>query len=143
MHSSIGQESTTPETSPYIDRWLPVVMDINYIWFSISQMFILRLSFYSVFYEIFRKSKVFCLSYFRYGDKVPRSVAGRLFGVVWINVGLVILAIFMGMITASLFSNSLEQISNLYGMPVNKQVLKTRISTKNKQITLVILNKVH
>ncbi|XP_068673371.1 uncharacterized protein [Montipora foliosa] len=54
-----------------------------------------------------------------YGDKVPRSVSGRLFGVVWINVGLVILAIFMGMITASLSSNSLEQINNLYGMPVS------------------------
>ncbi|XP_022790215.1 uncharacterized protein LOC111329712 isoform X2 [Stylophora pistillata] len=53
-----------------------------------------------------------------YGDKVPRSIAGRLFGVVWINVGLVILAIFMGMITASLSSNSLEQVNNLYGMPV-------------------------
>lgn len=133
MHSSIGQGSTTPETSPYIDRWLPVAMDINYIWFSISQMFILRLSFYSVFYEIFRKSNVFCLSYFRYGDKVPRSVAGRLFGVVWINVGLVILAIFMGMITASLFSNSLEQISNLYGMPVNKQLLKQEFQLKTNK----------
>ena len=82
-------------------------------------MFIPRL-FYS---EFFRKSKVFCLSYFRYGDKVPRSVVGRLFCVVWINVGLVILAIFMGMITASLFSNSLEQISNLYGIPVTNKYL--------------------
>lgn len=53
-----------------------------------------------------------------YGDKVPRSVGGRLFGVVWINVGLVILAIYMGMITASLSSNSLEQVNNIYGMPV-------------------------
>lgn len=53
-----------------------------------------------------------------YGDKVPRSILGRLFGVVWINVGLVILAIFMGIITASLSSNSLEQVNNLYGMPV-------------------------
>ncbi|KAJ7390182.1 hypothetical protein OS493_026689 [Desmophyllum pertusum] len=49
---------------------------------------------------------------------VPRSIGGRLFGVVWINVGLVILAIFMGMITASLSSNGVEQVNNLYGMPV-------------------------
>ncbi|KAK2564258.1 Potassium voltage-gated channel subfamily G member 1 [Acropora cervicornis] len=54
-----------------------------------------------------------------YGDKVPRGVFGRLFAVVWINVGLVILAIFMGMITASLSSNSLEQTNNLYGIPVS------------------------
>lgn len=59
----------------------------------------------------------------RYGDKVPRGVFGRLFAVVWINVGLVILAIFMGMITASLSSNSLEQTNNLYGIPVSKQNL--------------------
>ena len=59
----------------------------------------------------------------RYGDKAPRGVFGRLFAVVWINVGLVILAIFMGMITASLSSNSLEQTNNLYGIPVSKQNL--------------------
>lgn len=54
-----------------------------------------------------------------YGDKVPRSVGGRLFGVVWINVGLVILAIYMGIVTSSLSTNSLEQVNNIYGMPVN------------------------
>ena len=54
----------------------------------------------------------------RYGDKVPRSVAGRLFAVVWINAGLVILAIFMGVITTSLTSSSLQHISHLYGTTV-------------------------
>lgn len=54
-----------------------------------------------------------------YGDKVPRSFGGRLFGVVWINVGLVILAIYMGIVTSSLSTNSLEQVNNIYGMPVN------------------------
>lgn len=54
-----------------------------------------------------------------YGDKVPRSVGSRLFGVVWINVGLVILAIYMGIVTSSLSTNSLEQVNNIYGMPVN------------------------
>ena len=56
---------------------------------------------------------------FSYGDKVPRSVGGRLFGVVWINVGLVILAIYMGIVTSSLSSNSLEQRNNIDGMPVS------------------------
>lgn len=56
---------------------------------------------------------------FSYGDKVPRSIGGRLFGVVWINVGLVILAIYMGIVTSSLSSNSLEQVNNIYGMPVS------------------------
>lgn len=56
--------------------------------------------------------------FFRYGDKVPRSVGGRLFSVVWINVGLVILAIYMGIVTSSLSSNSIEQVNNIYGMPV-------------------------
>ena len=54
-----------------------------------------------------------------YGDKVPKSVLGRLFAVVWINVGLVILAVFMGIITTSLTSSSMENVSNLYGLPVS------------------------
>jgi len=32
----------------------------------------------------------------------------------------------MGTITASLSSNSLEQLNNLYGMPVSKQKLKQK-----------------
>lgn len=82
--------------------------------------------FFSFFVFFFFLTPAFSFSY---GDKVPRSVAGRLFGVVWINVGLVILAIFMGMITASLSSNSLEQISNLYGMPVSIKNQYTFIKT--------------
>ena len=54
---------------------------------------------------------------------MPRSVGGRLFGVVWINVGLVILAIYMGIVTSSLSSNSLEQLNNIYGMPVSVHAL--------------------
>lgn len=63
---------------------------------------------------------VWLICVFSYGDKVPRSVGGRLFGVVWINVGLVILAIYMGIITASLSTNSIEQANNIYGMPVSQ-----------------------
>lgn len=53
-----------------------------------------------------------------YGDKVPKSIIGRLFGVIWINVGLVILAMFMGIITTSLTANSLGHVTTLYGMSV-------------------------
>ncbi|EDO26354.1 predicted protein, partial [Nematostella vectensis] len=51
-----------------------------------------------------------------YGDKVPRSVPSRLFAVVWINAGLVIIAMFMGIVTSSLSSNMIGNASHLYGM---------------------------
>ena len=56
---------------------------------------------------------------YSYGDKVPKSIIGRLFGVIWINVGLVILAMFMGIITTSLTANSLGHVTTLYGMSVS------------------------
>ncbi|EDO40070.1 predicted protein [Nematostella vectensis] len=54
-----------------------------------------------------------------YGDKVPRSVPSRLFAVVWINAGLVIIAMFMGIVTSSLSSNMIGNASHLYGMVVS------------------------
>lgn len=65
------------------------------------------------------------LSYFlfRYGDRVPKSVCGRLFAVVWINAGLVILAMFMGIVTASLTSSSWIDINHFWGIEVNIAIL--------------------
>ena len=66
---------------------------------------------------------------------MPRSIGGRLFGVVWINVGLVILAIYMGIVTSSLSSNSLEQVNNIYGMPVS--ILAT-VQSANRTVSFSV-----
>jgi hypothetical protein len=38
----------------------------------------------------------------RYGDKTPKSVFGRVFGVIWILVGLIIIAMFTATATNAL-----------------------------------------
>ncbi|XP_032231243.2 uncharacterized protein LOC116614398 [Nematostella vectensis] len=51
-----------------------------------------------------------------YGDKCPRTIAGRCFSVVWIFVGLVIVAVFMANITTALTSISVHRNYNLADM---------------------------
>ena len=67
----------------------------------------------------------------RYGDRVPKSVAGRLFGVVWIYFGLVIMAIFMANITTALTAASMDR-TELNGKTV-KYFLKY-------EIVIIIIN---
>ena len=54
-----------------------------------------------------------------YGDISPVGVPGRLFAVVWILTGLVIIAIFTGVITTSLTVVALSSNVKLYGTSVS------------------------
>ena len=46
---------------------------------------------------------------FRYGDKTPKSIAARFFAILWIILGLIIMAVFMGNITSALTAASMEK----------------------------------
>ena len=54
----------------------------------------------------------------RYGDITPKTILGRLFTIVWISVGLVILAMYMGVVTTSLTTTRLEGTQHFYGITV-------------------------
>lgn len=54
----------------------------------------------------------------RYGDKAPRSFFARVFGIVWILVGLVIISTFTATITTVLTASSLSNEVKLYGTKV-------------------------
>ena len=68
----------------------------------------------------------YLLTYFSlssYGDKAPKSALGRLFAMVWILTGLVIMAIFMANITSALTSMSLEPTNkNINGKEVKDSI---------------------
>lgn len=53
-----------------------------------------------------------------YGDRYPRSIGGRLFAVMWILVGMVIISIFTAALTTSLTTLSLETKVKLPGAKV-------------------------
>lgn len=53
-----------------------------------------------------------------YGDKAPRSFFARVFGIVWILVGLVIISTFTATITTVLTATSLANEAKLYGTKV-------------------------
>ena len=48
------------------------------------------------------------LNWHRYGDKTPKSIAARIFSVIWILFGLIGMAIFTGNVTSALTALSLE-----------------------------------
>lgn len=48
----------------------------------------------------------------RYGDKTPRSLIGRLFGVLWILLGLIVITMFTATVTSALTLSSSPQFSN-------------------------------
>ena len=55
----------------------------------------------------------------RYGDKSPKSVVARIFSIIWILLGLIIMAIFMANVTSALTALSLQQEpSSLVGVRV-------------------------
>ena len=64
------------------------------------------------------KSDLIYTVHFRYGDKAPRSFGARLFGIVWILVGLVIISTFTATITTMLTTSSLSDETKLYGTKV-------------------------
>ena len=56
---------------------------------------------------------------FRYGDRCPQSVGGRLFAVFWILVGICVCSVFTASLTTSLTTLSLETKISLPGARVN------------------------
>ena len=55
----------------------------------------------------------------RYGDKCPKSVVARVFSIIWILLGLIIMAIFTANITSALTALSLQpEPSSLVGAKV-------------------------
>ena len=60
----------------------------------------------------------------RYGDKSPKSVVARVFSIIWILLGLIIMAIFTANITSALTALSLQlEPSSLVGLKVGLPVL--------------------
>lgn len=58
-----------------------------------------------------------------YGDRYPRSIGGRLFAVMWILVGMVIISIFTAALTSSLTTLSLETKVKLPGTKVGRSTM--------------------
>jgi len=53
-----------------------------------------------------------------YGDRSPRGVLGRIFGIIWILIGLVITSVFTGVVTTSLTAITLDNDVALYGTKI-------------------------
>lgn len=58
--------------------------------------------------------------YISYGDKSPKSIVARTFSIIWIMLGLIIMAIFTANVTSALTAVSLELTpSSLNGVKVS------------------------
>ena len=66
-----------------------------------------------------REVPYFLLFVDRYGDRAPKSIIGRIFGIMWTLTGLVIISILIGAIASSLTSVTVERDVILYGTEVN------------------------
>ena len=54
-----------------------------------------------------------------YGDKSPKSIVARIFSIIWIMMGLIVMAIFTASVTSALTAASLDlELSNLEGYKV-------------------------
>ena len=54
-----------------------------------------------------------------YGDKSPKSIVARIFSIIWIMMGLIVMAIFTASVTSALTAASLDlEPSNLEGYKV-------------------------
>lgn len=69
--------------------------------------------------RILRENSINTVYLHSYGDKTPKSVVGRIFSIIWIQLGLVIMAIFMAHITSALTVLNLEMgLGSLAGKKV-------------------------
>ena len=65
-------------------------------------------------YRVFSVSSIFS-----YGDKTPKFILGRVFGVLWILIGLVVIAMFTATATSAL-SISFSDLARLEGNKVKQ-----------------------
>lgn len=70
---------------------------------------------------------IFASFYHRYGDRSPKSALGRVFCILWIITGVIIVSIFTALVTASL-SASTVKIFKIHG---SKVVLNNFFSLNN------------
>lgn len=61
-----------------------------------------------------------------YGDRAPKSVAGRIFGIIWTLIGLVIIGILVGAIASSLTSVTVQKDITLYGTKASSKQQNVR-----------------
>lgn len=64
-------------------------------------------------------------SHYRYGDKTPKFVLGRMFGVLWILLGLVVIAMFTATATSA-FNIDVDSLARVTGQRVNQNTFFTR-----------------
>jgi hypothetical protein len=80
------------------------------------------LSFFNLFVTFTKKSEITSPPHlhtiFRYGDRTPVTILGRLFGIVWTLVGLVLLSIMIGTLSNSLITITMDTKVMLYGAKV-------------------------
>ena len=62
---------------------------------------------------------LFFLCTVRYGDRAPKSIPGRIFGIMWTLTGLVIISILIGAIASSLTTVNVKKEIMLYGREVS------------------------
>ena len=58
--------------------------------------------------------------YFRYGDKTPRSLLARLFAIVWMVSGIILLSMFTAQVSSRLTAQELRSDHHLIGKKVNR-----------------------
>lgn len=59
----------------------------------------------------------------RYGDRVPKSLFARFFGILWILTGLVLCSFFIATFTSALTASSIKQRESLLGVEVGIEIL--------------------
>ena len=60
------------------------------------------------------------LFYFSYGDKTPRSLLARLFAIVWMVSGIILLSMFTAQVSSRLTAQELRSDHHLFGKKVNR-----------------------
>lgn len=58
--------------------------------------------------------------YFRYGDKTPRSLLARLFAIVWMVSGIILLSMFTAQVSSRLTAQELRSDHHLFGKKVDR-----------------------
>ena len=58
--------------------------------------------------------------YFRYGDKTPKSLLARLFAIVWMVSGIILLSMFTAQVSSRLTAQELRSDHHLFGKKVNR-----------------------
>ena len=87
---------------------------------------------------------------FRYGDKVPRTIYGRIFSVLWILTGVCLIAIFTAAVTSALTVSSVDSdcksiqgkhVSDLSGFARFNPLINRSIQDAGQFLFILLLSK--